>query len=324
MDGDFSEIPAFRKKSTWCPDKNRDIFLEAYASALEKKIFECNLNTKNYRNLTREEQQALENLRRYDDIVIKQADKGSGVVIMDRARYVAEAMRQLSDVGVYVALDRDPTEDMIKKVNNRVKKAHVDGSISDRTLEYLLVNSTARAGRFYLLPKLHKKGCPGRPVISGCNTPTQKISEFVDHHLKPLVASIPSFVKDTNDFLHKLKDIGTLPQDAILVTIDVVGLYPHIPHNEGLDAIRNVLNGRENQETPTNLIVDLAELVLRNNNFEFDGKHYLQTLGTAIGTKMAPAYANIFMDRLEQTLLREAQIKPYLWLRYIDDIFMVW
>lgn len=70
--------------------------------------------------------------------------------------------------------------------------------------------------------------------------------------------------------------------------------------------------------------MDLAELVLRNNNFEFDGKHYLQTLGMAIGTKMAPAYANIFMDRLEQRLLSEAEIKLYLWFRYIDDIFMVW
>ena len=124
---------------------------------------------------------------------------------------------------------------LIKKVSNRVKKANVDGSISDKTLEYLLVNSTARAGRFYLLPKLRKRGCPGRPVISGCNTPTERISEFVDHYLKPLVASIPSYVKDTNDFLHKLNDIGTLPQNALLVTIDVGGLYPHIPHNEGLD-----------------------------------------------------------------------------------------
>lgn len=109
-----------------------------------------------------------------------------------------------------------------------------DGQISDSTLEYLLVNSTAKAGRFYLLPKLHKKGCPGRPVISGCNTPTEKISAFVDHHLKPLVTSVPSYIKDTNDFLRKLIDIGTIPKEAILVTIDVVGLYPHIPHDEGL------------------------------------------------------------------------------------------
>ena len=145
---------------------------------------------------------------------------------MDRAKYVAEAMRQLHDV----TLDKDPTEYMIKKVNKRVKKAHSDGSISDSTLDYLLVNSSVKAGWFYLLPKLHKKGCPGRPAISGCGTSTEKISEFVDYHLKPLVSTIPSVVKDTNDFLHKLTNIDTLPQNAILVTIDMVGLYPHIPY----------------------------------------------------------------------------------------------
>lgn len=133
----------------------------------------------------------------------------------------------------------------------------------------------AKAERFYLLPKIHKKGCPGRLVISGCNTPTERISEFVDHHLKPLVSSIPLFVKDTNDFLHKLKSMETLPEGAILVSLDVVGLYPHIPHAEGLEAIRHALNERENQEIPTSLIVDLAELVLKNNNFEFNGSHNL-------------------------------------------------
>jgi len=93
-----------------------------------------------------------------------------------------------------------------------------------------------------LLPKIHKKGCPGRPVISGCNTPAEKISEFVEHHLKPLVSSIPSFVKDTNDFLHKLRSRDTLPEGGILASLDVVGLYPHIPHAEGLEAIRHALN----------------------------------------------------------------------------------
>ena len=80
-----------------------------------------------------------------------------------------------------------------------------DGYIGDSTLQYLLINSVARAGRFYLLPKIHKTNCPGRPVISGCNTPTEKISAFVDQQLKPLVPQISSYVKDTNDFLKKLK-----------------------------------------------------------------------------------------------------------------------
>lgn len=65
-------------------------------------------------------------------------------------------------------------------------------------------------------------------------------------------------------------------------------------------------------------------MVLQDNNFEFNGNHYLQTLRTAIGTKMARAYANLFMDRLERTLISEARVKPYIWLRYIDDIFVVW
>ena len=30
------------------------------------------------------------------------------------------------------------------------------------------------------------------------------------------------------------------------------------------------------------------------------------------------------MDRLERRLLSQAQVKPHIWLRYIDDVFMVW
>ena len=89
---------------------------------LEKKIFSSNLKALCHRNISREEQKALENLRNYDDIVIKQADKGSAVVILDKGKYVAEAMRQLNDSEVYTSPRDDPTADMITKVNERVKK----------------------------------------------------------------------------------------------------------------------------------------------------------------------------------------------------------
>ena len=77
-------------------------------------------------------------------------------------------------------------------------------------------------------------------------------------------------------------------------------------------------------EIPTNDIVDLVELVLKNDNFEFDGKHYLQKRGTAIATRMAPSYANLFTHDLESKLLALVPVKPFIWLRYIDDIFKVW
>ena len=56
------------------------------------------------------------------------------------------------------------------------------------------------------------------------------------------------------------------------------------------------------------------------NNFEFDERHFVQKLGTAIGNWMAPSYANIFMDKLEKRLISNALIKPHTWWRYIDDI----
>jgi len=134
------------------------------------------------------------------------------------------------------------------------------------------VSGDVRPGRFYLLPKLHKPGCPGRPVILGCSTPTERISDFVDNNLRPLVPKINSYVKDTNDFLRKLGELQRLPEGAILCTIDVVGLYPHIPHDEGLEALKEsfvTYGGMEEGEWEGSLgedIATFAELVLKSNN----------------------------------------------------------
>ena len=82
---------------------------------------------------------------------------------------------------------------------------------------------------------------PGRPVVSNCGTPTERISEFVDYHINPIVKCLPSVLVDTSDFLRRLENVGYIPETAIFGTIDVVGLYPHIPHDEGLDSMRKVL-----------------------------------------------------------------------------------
>ena len=74
VDGDFSQMPALRTKSTWCPDRNREMAIEAYVEALERTILSHDLNVKCERNLIQDEQKALENLRIYDDIIIKEAD----------------------------------------------------------------------------------------------------------------------------------------------------------------------------------------------------------------------------------------------------------
>ena len=61
-----------------------------------------------------------------------------------------------------------------------------------------------------------------------------------DYHLQPLVRKrLASFIKDTNDFVNKLRTMGNLPANSSLVTLDVSSLYNNIPHNEGINACQN-------------------------------------------------------------------------------------
>jgi len=78
-----------------------------------------------------------------------------------------------------------------------------------------------KPGRFYILPKIHKVNNPGWPIVSSNNHPTERISQFVDFHLKSLVCTMPSYVKDSTDFLNKLAVFNRLPENTLLVTLDV-------------------------------------------------------------------------------------------------------
>ena len=130
-------------------------------------------------------------------------------------------------------------------------------------------------GKLYQLFKLHKKheapNLPaGRPVISGCNSFTENMSLFVDYHAKHLVPKIPSYLQDTPDLLRKLefwKNV-TIPEDVFPVSIDVVGLYTNIPHEEGLETFRIALERREDKTVTTELLVEMLSIVLKTNIFE--------------------------------------------------------
>ena len=88
--------------------------------------------------------------------------------------------------------------------------------------------------------------------------------------------------------------------------------------------MKKYLGNRENQSVRSENLYKLAEIVLKHNYFEFGQDVYQQILGTAIGTKFAPPYANIFMAGLEEEIFKNPKFKPFLWLRYLDDIFCLW
>ena len=120
--------------------------------------------------------------------------------------------------------------------------------------------------------------------------------------------AIPSFLKDTSELINELGNLPVEP-DTILVTIDVKSLYTCIPHQEDIEACREALHStlESNPTRPdVNVLMCLLEIVLKNNAFEFNNKFYKQLQGTAMGTKLAPAYANIFMGKLEYSKFSQA------------------
>ena len=154
----------------------------------------------------------------------------------------------------------------------------------------------------------------------------QKTSQFLDFWLQPAMKALPSFLKDTTTLINELNDLIVEP-DTILVTIDVKSLYTCIPHKEGIQACAEsleMLKMNNPNQPDTKTLTSLLEIVLRNNVFEFNGKCFIQLEGTAMGTKLAPAYANIFMGKLEQTILSSPPLKPSYYKRYIDDILILW
>ena len=158
-----------------------------------------------------------------------------------------------------------------------------------------------KLGQLYLLPKIHKRiqNVPGRPVIFNSSYYIENISYFLDFHLKSLAQKVNPYIQDSNDFLKKIANFPPLPHELILCTIDIVGLYPYIPHEEGLIAIKKTLDTSKDKTISTDSSIKLVECVLKNNIFE-QHKYVLKQLrGTAIETKMASCYAIIFMDSLE-------------------------
>ena len=83
-----------------------------------------------------------------------------------------------------------------------------------------------------------------------------------------------SYIRDSQHFLEKIKTIGSVPENAVLATVDVVGLYPTIPHQAGLKALKEALKKRDIKKIPTEDLVKMTEFVLNNNIFEFNSKVY--------------------------------------------------
>ena len=322
-----SSVAQFTPPSQWEPPPLPPHHpLELYISFVLASVSSTNFANSLPRtsNLSLDEKLALKRLRKREDIIILPADKGSTTVVQNLTDYVVEAERQLGDSVTYQPLNEDPTDDYTKEIAHFLQDFGPTEGLNEATIK-TLIPLEPRTPSFHLLPKIHKPGNPGRPIVASFNSPTERISAFVDANLKSLVSSLPSYIKDSYDFLEKLRSLPSpLPTNTILVTIDAVSLYTNIPENLGIEALEYFLNQRPQHTPSTRFLSHLAHLVLNKNYFRFGNNYYKQIRGTAMGTRMAPSYANLCMGKLEETFMASQPLQPLCWYRFIDDIFMLW
>ena len=186
---------------------------------------------------------------------------GGAVVIMDVNDYIREAKRQLNDSKNYKVLAKDPTT-----INNDLVNQTIDRSTKEQLINENIANGlknpSPRTPQFYISPKFRKEGNPGRPVVSSINCHTANISKYVDYHLQPIVKQIPSYVKDTNDFINKINAVKSVPKNSYLVTMDVRSLYTNIPNAEGISAVKRTFNNYSKKTAITKFITTFLALIL--------------------------------------------------------------
>jgi len=315
------------------PNRDGSENLEIFISNVKNDVTKM-LNTPSYHksNLTIEERSALRNLKENENLIINSADKGGRVVIMDKSDYVEACNKLLHDKKFYETVESDPTERVCEEIQTLLEGMDKKGYFSKNESTFIFEDlGCPRMPVFYGLPKIHKlyqHFPPLRPIVSQIKSSTYNVSRYIDSFLKYQAQKCESYIRDTKDFLNKLKSIDKLPENSVLVTMDVASLYTNISHKEGAQACFEKLETRTKKRVPSGVLKQLIILVLSNNVFKFGDKIYRRIKGTAMGTPMAPNYANLFMDKFEREMLcdfeKQYGFRPFVWYRYIDDIFFVW
>ena len=116
----------------------------------------------------------------------------------------------------------------------------------------------------------------GRPIISGCDGPTERISSFVDTLLQPIAQTKKSYIKDTTDFINFIEKTK-IGKDTILVSMDVSSLCTNIPQEEGTSIVCEAYEKFHNYNTPipTHYLREMLGLILKEPLWEQKWQYHL-------------------------------------------------
>ena len=259
-------------------------------------------------------------LSKDESIIILPANKGNITVILDRSEYQKKMLDMLNEP-TYRKLKRNPTTRIEKRVMDAIKRVESSDSIPEK-LKHQLTPQFSRPPQIYGLPKVHKNGISLGPIVAYLQSGQRASQDPIPTH-----GRTNSFVKNSAEFAQRIRN-EMVNEGDLMVSFDVVSLFTNMPVDDALRSISTLLSNDDTLEERTTFraggICHLTELCLRATYFQFGDQFFEQVDGAAMGSLLSPIVANLYMETFERETLASAVTAPRLWLRYVDDTFVIW
>ena len=338
---EYSE-PIFKTKKNNMPkDHITPHGLTTFLNSIRSEIMDPKNRNEEKCNLPKEEIEALTdliNLQKDRKVVIKACDKGSGIIVLNFEDYLRSCYLHLTEEQEQSDGSSKPYYKLVNENEVVKSKIEIIRVLEDALKNKLISKNEFEAmnpenkdpARFYCTFKVHKPHAEGtppppRPIVSGNNSITANIGLYVEHHIKRITTQHSTYLQDTSDFLRnidKLNEANKFKANTILASIDVTALYTNIPQKEGLESLSEALNERTDKTIPSEFLVKLMEIVLKNNFFSFHDGIYRQDIGGAMGSNPMPSYADNFMARKIDKKIEQEENLKFL-KRFLDDLFLI-
>jgi hypothetical protein len=296
------------------------------------------------RNLPRGAMPLLHEARASPDFVIRNADKNMGLCIIPTSMYRDMGNSHLRNNNAYAVINPADTSSVLQNAHLELECLLTcnQSALSNQQRTFILdyaLPGRARFPQFHFSPKLHKSPMGVRPLLGAHSAPTTGASKFLGVWLRHLLRRHidhtvqhehkSHFVLLNSTSLLVSLDRLKLPPQCVLVSFDIESLYPSLPFSLIFESLAWFLGlpslSCHCPLSMRSLLRALASFVLRHCYGHFDGVHYRQTLGLAMGTNAAVELATIAILFLESKPTVEPLIRRHtcLYSRYIDDGFAI-
>ena len=252
------------------------------------------------------------------EIVLRKADKSNLIVILNKQEYIEKLKNIVGDESKFKKITRNPAEEIKKELNNIIKKTN--NECGEEIFKTII--GDYRPGYLYGNVKIHKPNNPLRPIISQVPTPTYQLSKTLNQLITQYMPS-KYLLKSREDFIDILR---TSKPKGMLSSLDVESLFTNVPVKETIKIILENVYNHPNLSPPKVSKSNLEKMLLictTKTPFKTpNDQMYVQIDGVSMGSCLGPTFANFYMCNLENKILPTLSKTPYIYARYVDDIFL--